>query len=93
MKRTIGTARIAVAGMVLMGGALGIFGDMKHATNTQAYPRIPRTEQEQAARVRTDGTGSPIADTLSLAARSRGETDPCIPTAPITFSARVAVLC
>ena len=93
MKRTIGTARIAVAGMVLMGGALGILGDMKHAATTQAYPRIPRTEQEQAARVRTDDAASPIADTFSLAARNRGETDPCIPTAPITFSARVAVLC
>jgi hypothetical protein len=93
MKRTIGTARIAVAGMVLMGGALGIFGNMKHSATTQAYPRIPRTEQEQVARGRTAGAASQIAHGFSLAARSRGETDPCIPTAPVTFSVRVAVLC
>lgn len=93
MKRTVGTARMVVTGMLLVGGALGILGDMKYATTTQAYPRIPRTEQEQVARVRTDGAAPPIADTFSLAARSRGETDPCIPTAPVTFSVRVAVLC
>jgi hypothetical protein len=93
MKHAIGTVRTAMAGMVLMGGALGMFGDMKYAATNQASPRIPRTEQEQVARIRTDEAASPMAASFSLVARNRGETDPCIPTEPIAFVGRVPVLC
>ena len=93
MKRTVGTTQMVVAGMLLMSGALGIFGDVKLAAINQAFPRVPRTEQEQTARVQ-DGTAPAMVQGLSLVARGRsGETDPCVPIAPVTFSARGAVIC
>lgn len=94
MTRTVGTTRMVVAGMVLMGGALGMFGDMKTAAVNQAFPRVPRTEQEQTALLRTDGNTSARTRDLSLVARERsGASDPCVPIAPVTFSARRAEIC
>jgi hypothetical protein len=94
MKRTVGTTRMVLAGMILMSGALGIFGDVKLAATNQAFPRIPRTEQEQTARMRMDDAAPAVTRGLSLVARGRsGETDPCVPIAPVTFSARGAVMC
>jgi hypothetical protein len=94
MARTVGTTRMVVAGMVLIGGALGMFGDMKTAALNQAFPRMPRTEQEQTARLRTDGRTPAIAGGSSLVARTRSrESDPCVPVAPVTFSARGAMIC
>lgn len=94
MTRTIGTTRMVVAGMVLMGGALGMFGDMKMAAVNQVLPRVPRTDQEQTARVQKDDAKLAMTRGLSLVVRGRsGESDPCIPIAPVTFSARVPVMC
>jgi hypothetical protein len=73
---------------------LGMFGDMKLAATNQSYPRVPRTEQEQMAGGQKDGAAPAMMQGLSLIARGRsGETDPCIPIAPVTFSARVPVIC
>lgn len=94
MKRTVGTTRMVAAGMILMSGALGVLGDVKLAATNQAFPRIPRTEQEQTARVQKDDAAPAMAQGLSLLARGRsGETDPCIPIAPVTFSVRAPVIC
>lgn len=94
MKRTIGTARMVVTGMLLMGAAFGMFGDMKLAATNQSYPRVPRTEQEQTARVQKDDAAPLMMQDLSLLARGRsGETDPCIPITPVTFSVHGAVIC
>lgn len=94
MKRTIGTARMVVTGMFLMGAALAMFGDMKLAATNQTYPRVPRTEQEQMARGQNDGAVPEMIQGLSLVARGRSsETDPCIPIAPVTFSVHGAVIC
>lgn len=94
MKRTVGTTRMVAAGMILMSGALGVLGDVKLAATNQAFPRIPRTEQEQTARVQKDDAASAVTRGLSLVARGRsGETDPCVPIAPVTFSVRGAVIC
>lgn len=88
MKRTLGTTRMVVAAMALLGGALGVFGDMKLAATNYSHPRLPRTEQEQAARVQKDEEVQGMMTGLSLVARGRsGETDPCVPIAPVTFSA------
>jgi hypothetical protein len=94
MARTVGTTRMVVAGMVLMGGALGMFGDMKTAAVNQAFPRVPRTEQEQTASLRTDGDAPTRTRDLSLVARERsGASDPCVPIAPVTFSAHGPMIC
>jgi hypothetical protein len=94
MTRTIGTTRKVVAGMILMSGALAIFGDVKLAATNQTFPRIPRTEQEQTARVQKDDPALAVTRGLSLVARGRfGETDPCVPIAPVTFSVRGPVIC
>ena len=93
MKRTVGTARMFVAGMVLMGGALGMFGDIKSAAVNEAFPRVPRTEQEQKARLQKDETMPAVTPGVSLVARGRSrEGDPCVPTAPVTFSARFPIV-
>jgi hypothetical protein len=94
MNRTHGTARMVATGMLLMGAALAMFGDMKLAATNQSYPRVPRTEQEQTARVQKDDAGPAMAQGLSLLARGRsGETDPCVPVVPVTFSVRGPVIC
>ena len=94
MKRTIETARMVASGMLLMGAMLGMFGDMKLAATDQTYPWVPRREQEQMARGQKDGAAPAMMQGLSLLARGRSsETDPCIPIAPVTFSARVPVIC
>lgn len=94
MTRTVGAARMVVAGMVLMGGALGMFGDMKTVAGTQALPRVPRTEQGQAVRMQK-GNAMPAAEgALSFVARGRSrDGDPCVPTAPAAFSARGPMIC
>lgn len=94
MTRTVGTARLVVAGIVLMGGAIGMFGDVQMASVNQVFPRVPRTEQEQVAGLQKDGEAPAARHDLSLVARGRSrDGDPCIPIAPVTFSARVAVVC
>ena len=94
MKRTSGTARTVVTGMLLMGTAFGMFGDMKLAATNQSFPRVPRTEQEQMARGQEkDATPAMTQGVSLLARRGSGETDPCIPIAPVTFSVRGAVIC
>jgi hypothetical protein len=81
-------------GMVLTGAALGMFGDVKLAATNQFFPRVPRTEQEQMARVGTAHAAPVTMDGLSVVARRRsGEGDPCIPTAPVAFFAHVPVIC
>jgi hypothetical protein len=80
--------------MLLVGGALGMFGDTTLAAINQAFPRVPRTEQEQTAHAQKNGASLAMIQGVSLVARQRsGETDPCIPIAPVTFSARVPVIC
>ena len=94
MKRTVGTTRMVVAGMVLMGGSLGMFGDMKSAAVNDAFPRVPRTEQEQKARLQKGETMPPVTPGFSMVARGRSrEGDPCVPIAPVTFSARGPMIC
>jgi hypothetical protein len=94
MKHTVGTTRMVVAGMILMGGALGMLGDMKLAGTNHAYPRVPRTEQEQVARVQPADAAPAMMPGLSLVARGHSsETDPCVPVVPITFSAHGSVIC
>lgn len=94
MNRTNGTARMVATGMLLMGAALAMFGEMKLVATNQSYPRVPRTEQELMARRQKDGAAPVMMQGLSLLARGRsGETDPCIPIAPVTFSARGPVIC
>lgn len=94
MTRTIGTTRMFVAGMVLMGGALGMLGDMKMAAVNQAFPWVPRTERDQTARLLTEAETSALTRGLSLVARERsGASDPCVPIAPVTFSSRGPVIC
>jgi hypothetical protein len=83
-----------VAGMILMGGALGVLGNMKLAAVNQTFPRIPRTEQEQTARSQKNGTTPAVERGLSIVARGHtGGTDPCVPIAPVTFSTRGPVIC
>jgi hypothetical protein len=80
--------------MVLMGGAFGMFGDMKMAAVNQVVPRVSKTDQEHTARVQRDDATPAMTRGLSLVARGRsGETDPCIPIAPVTFSARRPEIC
>ena len=94
MKHLVGIARMVVAGMILTGGAVGMFGNMQLAATNHAYPRVPRTEQEEAARVQKDGEAPAMMKGLSLVARGRsGQTDPDIPIAPVTFSTRGSVSC
>ena len=94
MKRTIGTARMVATGMLLMGAAFGMFGDLKLAATNQNFPRVTRTEQEQVARVQKNGAAPSMMQGVSLLARrGSGETDPCIPVAPVTFSALGPVIC
>ena len=94
MNRKIGTNRIVVASMVLMGAALGMFGDVKLAATNQVHPRVSRTEREQMAGVKKDDAAPAMVQGVSVVARGRSsETDPCIPTAPVTFFPRVAVVC
>jgi hypothetical protein len=94
MKRTNGTVRIVATGMLLMGAALGMFGDMKLLATNQNYPRVPRTEQVQTAGAQKDDAARGMMKGLSLVARGRsGETDPCVPAAPVTFSAHGPVIC
>jgi len=94
MKRTNGTVRMVATGMFLMGAALAMFGDMSLIATNQTYPRVPRTEQEQMAGGQKDGAAPEMVQGLSLLARGRsGETDPCIPIAPVTFSARGPEIC
>jgi len=94
MTRTTGPTRMVVAGMVLMGGALGMFGDMKTAAVNQVFPRVPRTDQEQTARVQMHDAKLDMPRGLSLVARGRsGESDPCVPIVPVTFLARRPEIC
>lgn len=94
MARTVGTTRMVVAGMVLMGGALGMFGDMKTAAVNAAFSRAPRTEHEQPARLQMGEKMPEVTQGLSLVARGRSrEGDPCVPTAPVSFSARGPMIC
>lgn len=83
-----------IAAMVLMGGGLGVFGDVKTAAVNQAFPRVPRTEQDQTAQLRMEGDTSALTRGLSPVARERsGASDPCVPIAPVTFSARGPMIC
>jgi len=94
MKRTVGATRMVVAGMVLMGGALGIFGDMNSAAVNQAFTRPSRTEQQKNARLLMGDTMPAAPRGFSLMARGRsGESDPCVPIAPGTFSAHRPMIC
>lgn len=94
MTATAGTTRMVVAGMVLMGGALGMFGEIKIAAVHQIFPRVPRTEHEVATGLRTDGDLPAPARNLSLVAREHSrESDPCVPIAPVSFSARRPEIC
>ena len=94
MKRTNGTTRAVLTGMLLMGAAFGMLGDMKLVATNQSYPRVPRTEQEQMARAQKGEATPAMMQGVSLLARTgSGETDPCIPIAPVTFSVRGAVIC
>ena len=94
MKRTVGTTRMVVAGMVLMGGALGMFGDMKSAAVNEAFPRVLRTEQGKMALLHKDDAKPTVTRGLALVARGRSrEGDPCVPITPVTFSVRVPVVC
>jgi len=94
MKRTVGTTQMVVAGMVLIGGALGMLGDMKTAAVHHAFPRVPRTEQEQKARLQKGETMPLVTRGFSVVARGRSrEGDPCVPIAPVTFSARGPMIC
>jgi len=80
--------------MVLMGGSLGMFGDMKSAAVNEVFPRVPRTEQDQKARLQKGETMPAVTRGLSLVARGRSrEGDPCVPAAPVTFSARGPMIC
>jgi hypothetical protein len=80
--------------MVLMGGALGMFGDIKSAAVNEAFPRVSRTEQVQKARLQNGETMAAVMPGVSLVARGRSrEGDPCVPTAPVTFSARGPMIC
>lgn len=91
---TSGTTRMVVAGIVLMGGALSTFGDIRTAAVDRVFPRVRRTEQEQTARLRTDSDAPALAQGFSLVARERsGESDPCVPVAPVTFSVRGPEIC
>ena len=94
MKRTNGTARMVVTGMILMGGALGMFGDMKLASTNQTFPRVPRTEQEQTAQGKSNDTTPAKTQRLSLVARrGSGEKDPSVPIVPVTFAGQVPAMC
>lgn len=94
MKRTIGTARMVVTGMILMGGALGTFGDMKLPATNPTFPRVPRTEQGQTAQGENEDATPAKTHDLALAARRRsGETDPCVPVVPVTFAGQAPVMC
>lgn len=73
MTRTVGTARLVVAGIVLMGGAIGMFGDVQMASVNQVFPRVPRTEQEQVAGLQKDGEAPAARHDLSLVARGAPE--------------------
>lgn len=94
MKHTVGNARMFAVGMILMGGALGMFGDEKMAAANQAFPQMPRTDQEQTVQVENNHAAPPKTQRSSLVARRRsGETDPCVPVVPVTFSGHVPVMC
>ncbi len=93
MKRTVGT-KVIVAGAILMGGALGIIGEMKLAAVGQVFPRVPRTDQEQTASLQTGGTALAATQHLSRIARGRSsQTDPCVPTEPVIFRATGRMIC
>jgi hypothetical protein len=94
MKRTVGTARLVIVAAFLMGGAFGMLGDMKQIAINHAVPRVPRTQQEETAHVEKSAPSTMTARGVSVVARGHsGETDPCIPIAPVTFSTRGPVIC
>lgn len=94
MKRTAGVTRMVVAAAVLMSSALATTGATRLASIGQIVPRMPRTAQEETARVQKDAASPAIARNLTVVARGRSEeTDPCIPNAPVTFSTRPAMMC
>jgi hypothetical protein len=94
MKRTVGTTRMVVAGMVLMAGALGIFGDMKSTATDPSFAGVSGTDHAWAAPQPKSGTPAGVAHVLPLAARGRsGDADPCVPISPVDFSVRGASVC
>ncbi len=94
MKRSKGAIRMALAGMVLVGGALAIFGDLKHETTDRSIAVVPGTNHAWVAPLPRDGTSAGVARVLLLAARGRSEdADPCVPITPVGFSARGAAVC
>jgi len=94
MKRTAGITRMVVAAAVLMSGTLATTGATRLASIGQAFPRMPRTAQEETAHVQKDIVSPAMTKDLTVIARGRSEeTDPCIPNAPVTFSARPAMMC
>jgi hypothetical protein len=96
MKHTVGTTGLVLVAAFLMGGAIGVLGDMKQIATHHAVPRVPRTQQEETARVENGSGASPTlsAQGVSVIARGRsGETDPCIPGAPDTFAVHVLTIC
>jgi hypothetical protein len=77
-----------------MSGTLGMFGDMKQASTSRVFPRLPRTHEEQTAQAVWDPAPVATAPTGVIVARGRDEMrDPCVPTVPVTFSTRLAVMC
>jgi DNA-binding NtrC family response regulator len=94
MKLTVGTTRLVIVATFLMGGAFGMLGDMKQIATNHAVPRVPRTQQEETAHVEKSAPSTMTARGVSVVARGHsGETDPCIPIAPVTFSTRGPVIC
>ncbi len=94
MKRSVGTIRMALAGMALVGWALAIFGDMKPAVVDHVLTRIPGEESPMAARQAQDGTVVGAAAGLTPAVLGRSQdSDPCVTMAPISVSARGATVC
>ena len=89
MKRTAGMTRMVVAAAVLMSSALATTGAARLASIDQSLPRIPRTERKEIVQVEKNG-----ARPATIIARGRsGETDPCVPNAPVAFSTRPALTC
>ena len=94
MQPVLGVTRSAIVGLMLLGGTLGVFGDVKSALLNHAGPRMPRTEQEQMSRSRTDRMMPVVTEGQPIVARRRsGEGDPGIPDDSTSFRVGGPVMC
>ena len=94
MERTLRATRIVVAGMILLGGVLGIGGEMKLAALDQTVPQAPRVERAPTAHRQKAPTAPSGTRGLSFVERARSwGNDPCVAITSVTLPAGRPLAC